>query len=122
MIRRPPRSTRTDTLFPYTTLFRSGIAKRQPPFSRAAAEWRLAQDHARKECAQGKGNVENKGSAECDAKCKDQHSQPQSCPRSGMRHQMKSHWDAAPSHKTHQDDETGYRQVAGRTRSSKEGK
>src|SRR3546814_2566764 len=27
MIRRPPRSTRTDTLFPYTTLFRS-IVKR----------------------------------------------------------------------------------------------
>src|SRR3546814_16250692 len=26
MIRRPPRSTRTDTLFPYTTLFRSYIA------------------------------------------------------------------------------------------------
>src|SRR3546814_7106328 len=26
MIRRPPRSTRTDTLFPYTTLFRSWIA------------------------------------------------------------------------------------------------
>src|SRR3546814_4193410 len=26
MIRRPPRSTRTDTLFPYTTLFRSGRA------------------------------------------------------------------------------------------------
>src|SRR3546814_1162342 len=26
MIRRPPRSTRTDTLFPYTTLFRSGFA------------------------------------------------------------------------------------------------
>src|SRR3546814_1677743 len=25
MIRRPPRSTRTDTLFPYTTLFRSEI-------------------------------------------------------------------------------------------------
>src|SRR3546814_14081466 len=25
MIRRPPSSTRTDTLFPYTTLFRSGI-------------------------------------------------------------------------------------------------
>src|SRR3546814_4090669 len=28
MIRRPPRSTRTDTLFPYTTLFRS---ERGPP-------------------------------------------------------------------------------------------
>src|SRR3546814_11961739 len=25
MIRRPPRSTRTDTLFPYTTLFRSHV-------------------------------------------------------------------------------------------------
>src|SRR3546814_19968387 len=28
MIRRPPRSTRTDTLFPYTTLFRSADAQR----------------------------------------------------------------------------------------------
>src|SRR3546814_15921670 len=27
MIRRPPSSTRTDTLFPYTTLFRSGVGK-----------------------------------------------------------------------------------------------
>src|SRR3546814_5602692 len=31
MIRRPPRSTRTDTLFPYTTLFRS--------LHRAPVEW-----------------------------------------------------------------------------------
>src|SRR3546814_5658913 len=30
MIRRPPRSTRTDTLFPYTTLFRSGLEGRSP--------------------------------------------------------------------------------------------
>src|SRR3546814_11714604 len=29
MIRRPPRSTRTDTLFPYTTLFRSPGGQRQ---------------------------------------------------------------------------------------------
>src|SRR3546814_16641357 len=28
MIRRPPRSTRTDTLFPYTTLFRSPVTER----------------------------------------------------------------------------------------------
>src|SRR3546814_18773482 len=28
MIRRPPRSTRTDTLFPYTTLFRSAAGRR----------------------------------------------------------------------------------------------
>src|SRR3546814_1026835 len=27
MIRRPPRSTRTDTLFPYTTLFRSALGR-----------------------------------------------------------------------------------------------
>src|SRR3546814_13484031 len=27
MLRRPPRSTRTDTLFPYTTLFRSQVAR-----------------------------------------------------------------------------------------------
>src|SRR3546814_8446863 len=33
MIRRPPRSTRTDTLFPYTTRFRSGHA---PGFSYGA--------------------------------------------------------------------------------------
>src|SRR3546814_19650633 len=30
MIRRPPRSTRTDTLFPYTTLFRS-LGHQPPP-------------------------------------------------------------------------------------------
>src|SRR3546814_5323260 len=29
MIRRPPRSTRTDTLFPYTTLFRSRLRCRE---------------------------------------------------------------------------------------------
>src|SRR3546814_14361631 len=36
MIRRPPRSTRTDTLFPYTTLFRS-LRARDRPASRPAA-------------------------------------------------------------------------------------
>src|SRR3546814_16692937 len=30
MIRRPPRSTRTDTLVPYTTLFRSELVRRAP--------------------------------------------------------------------------------------------
>src|SRR3546814_2970384 len=30
MLRRPPRSTRTDTLFPYTTLFRSAAARQRP--------------------------------------------------------------------------------------------
>src|SRR3546814_8050622 len=31
MIRRPPRSTRTDTLFPYSTLFRSSPPARRAP-------------------------------------------------------------------------------------------
>src|SRR3546814_1859999 len=34
MIRRPPRSTRTDTLFPYTTLFRSGRRRSCAPVRR----------------------------------------------------------------------------------------
>src|SRR3546814_18025456 len=40
MIRRPPRSTRTDTLFPYTTLFRSriGVAEQQPDHPGAGAD------------------------------------------------------------------------------------
>src|SRR3546814_17902595 len=35
MIRRPPRSTRTDTLFPYTTLFRSD----RSPWDEAGPGW-----------------------------------------------------------------------------------
>src|SRR3546814_6758189 len=42
MIRRPPRSTRTDTLFPYTTLFRSPSADRR----RCPATWTFC-GHAR---------------------------------------------------------------------------
>src|SRR3546814_7547826 len=36
MIRRPPRSTRTDTLFPYTTLFRSDLLTTQGVVVRSA--------------------------------------------------------------------------------------
>src|SRR3546814_2622884 len=35
MIRRPPRSTRTDTLFPYTTLFRSPAQHHADPVRRS---------------------------------------------------------------------------------------
>src|SRR3546814_10025966 len=38
MIRRPPRSTRTDTLFPYTTLFRSVGRHPCHPFGRRARD------------------------------------------------------------------------------------
>src|SRR3546814_3893482 len=54
MIRRPPRSTRTDTLFPYTTLFRSssrravrGIAVLQDITARKLAELALADSEER---------------------------------------------------------------------------
>src|SRR3546814_225364 len=49
MIRRPPRSTRTDTLFPYTTLVRSGFQVRQ------AREPRPAQLHQRVRYQPGMG-------------------------------------------------------------------
>src|SRR3546814_19310077 len=42
MIRRPPRSTRTDTLVPYTTLFRSPGRREAPPGGSAADEVRPA--------------------------------------------------------------------------------
>src|SRR3546814_6477878 len=49
MIRRPPRSTRTDTLFPYTTLFRS-VRRQCGEFLqsrqvRRQGRWRMAQAH-----------------------------------------------------------------------------
>src|SRR3546814_4584080 len=51
MIRRPPRSTRTDTLFPYTTLFRSGLAAGLVELHHAGPPWVLALDPGRR--AQG---------------------------------------------------------------------
>src|SRR3546814_4278556 len=51
MIRRPPRSTRTDTLFPYTTLFRSDNPPRPPE------TWRLD------DCAYGETARHHDGSA-----------------------------------------------------------
>src|SRR3546814_4624551 len=51
MIRRPPRSTRTDTLFPYTTLFRSvrTSARRPTPWSPARPSRRIQRGSARSE-------------------------------------------------------------------------
>src|SRR3546814_9389737 len=46
MIRRPPRSTRTDTLFPYTTLFRSFIqATTEVDSSTASARYSSGRRH-----------------------------------------------------------------------------
>src|SRR3546814_9730881 len=54
MIRRPPRSTRTDTLFPYTTLFRSRAGPLRadgddPPHWRGTDGGSAGQRHARSE-------------------------------------------------------------------------
>src|SRR3546814_7480885 len=59
MIRRPPRSTRTDTLFPYTTLFRSRRAagrcrgdrggRRNPAPARHPRQMYAGTEHARSE-------------------------------------------------------------------------
>src|SRR3546814_20635332 len=46
MIRRPPRSTRTDTLFPYTTLFRSRLAHQGETGAGGFAEGVAAQQEA----------------------------------------------------------------------------
>src|SRR3546814_11498701 len=48
MIRRPPRSTRTDTLFPYTTLFRSGWEVRAADLRR---HWGVSEKPARRDVA-----------------------------------------------------------------------
>src|SRR3546814_14472172 len=52
MIRRPPRSTRTDTLFPYTTLFRSSVLRA------ATSPWlRHREDQAGLRCLRLHANV-----------------------------------------------------------------
>src|SRR3546814_19480059 len=79
MIRRPPRSTRTDTLFPYTTLFRSQGRDRGQRQRAGGSEERLSDDQkgagaegAESEnlcgaergggrCGGGRGSVETRG-------------------------------------------------------------
>src|SRR3546814_8944419 len=63
MIRRPPRSTRTDTLFPYTTLFRSPDELRP---QRRAADDRRHRAQLRREgalSARGGGRADGRGAA-----------------------------------------------------------
>src|SRR3546814_696027 len=58
MIRRPPRSTRTDTLFPYTTLFRSRFTVPRRVFERDMPPGQpLADDAARKQQQQHDGEA-----------------------------------------------------------------
>src|SRR3546814_8461358 len=64
MIRRPPRSTRTDTLFPYTTLFRSHAFP--APRIRSFDHWRIFSAHPslldeRERCARQKRHQSRAG-------------------------------------------------------------
>src|SRR3546814_9939114 len=58
MIRRPPRSTRTDTLFPYTTLFRSSEIK---PLRWVDTNGNGVQDPAPDDCWEDGGKQGNGG-------------------------------------------------------------
>src|SRR3546814_7987678 len=56
MIRRPPRSTRTDTLFPYTTLFRSHALFSHPVANACLRPWPVSPASVRsKNCIQSSG-------------------------------------------------------------------
>src|SRR3546814_18682009 len=61
MIRRPPRSTRTDTLFPYTTLFRSWRRARQ---RHRAGRFGVAGDAAWRGCGRARRPGDRQGRRE----------------------------------------------------------
>src|SRR3546814_16279078 len=63
MIRRPPRSTRTDTLFPYTTLFRSDPREYRDDRGHVAAHPPDAAHHRRDE---GRGRGTGRGAVRHD--------------------------------------------------------
>src|SRR3546814_1238535 len=64
MIRRPPGSTRTDTLFPYTTLFRSGArGQRLRPRLRNRRLVQPARPRVRPEFALGAGALSHRAAA-----------------------------------------------------------
>src|SRR3546814_4731462 len=85
MIRRPPRSTRTDTLFPYTTLFRSqqailpeaDIAAHQ---SRAGAE-PAERPEARGQPGEGEAEAERAVAGDAEARSEEHTSELQSLMR-----------------------------------------
>src|SRR3546814_4322933 len=66
MVRRPPRSTRTDTLFPYTTLFRSRRPRRTLPrrsrTRRAPRRTRSAYRRSSRRAGDGRGRDRRRAS------------------------------------------------------------
>src|SRR3546814_19363267 len=77
MIRRPPRSTRTDTLFPYTTLFRSYSTSSQRALSRSRRSARRSLYEPRRISSNQRNSVE--------ARTKAPRQSPKRCGRSGSQ-------------------------------------
>src|SRR3546814_9190945 len=63
MIRRPPRSTRTDTLFPYTTLFRSLLSAHPLRIGVGAIRWKWDRVPAASHARRGAARVEPRSAA-----------------------------------------------------------
>src|SRR3546814_8275605 len=88
MIRRPPRSTRTDTLFPYTTLFRSNEEnhpKRRRKLSElnknddknSELDWIYAKSRQRREDYWNDDGNHSEAVHEAHQNCKDEHNDKQ---------------------------------------------
>src|SRR3546814_6502367 len=77
MIRRPPRSTRTDTLFPYATLFRSG----PEPADRPTAAFRIPARWPRLPAAPGRQPPAAAGVVDMDDRSEEHTSELQSLMR-----------------------------------------
>src|SRR3546814_13212460 len=93
MLRRPPRSTRTYTLFPYPTLFRSGVrqpagedvavvVERDPLLEEGAGriEHHLVRDHAADE-----GEQDRTGAEDEDGECGERDERPAQGDRKSTR-------------------------------------
>src|SRR3546814_1821782 len=75
MIRRPPRSTRTDTLFPYTTLFRSPMVEQRGQQARHRRVARIAERMARRPARQRIGENHRAAAAAHEGVDRDQRSE-----------------------------------------------
>src|SRR3546814_12581134 len=64
MIRRPPRSTRTDTLFPYTTLFRSPQGRTRYAGTDDTPRPRLCEDADHRRSVQGRRDFSGRARSE----------------------------------------------------------
>src|SRR3546814_6126697 len=64
MIRRPPRSTRTDTLFPYTTLFRSPTSSWPGTQPRCRPFWTAGPTGVRSSRRSSRGKLRRRGRSE----------------------------------------------------------